>query len=1065
MSTKNTSLIAELRSFISIPTLKGSLAYVLCLVLLFLDPFRGLLEFPAAGSSAILFCIAAFPGKSVGACMLGLILGLAGIVLGTLNFFVLAQLASYPTLQAIVFFLMVYILGRIKALGPHLLAFSLLCILMSWNGIYTSFLTSPRGFSSGYMISYLQSYCWGATIAFAVNILVLPHSAEKEFRLALVDALDHVKTLAYLIDKTYRFVITEDEKLIRDNLVDSIRAELDRLDGKLMEIIPEVSYSKWSLKDYRQMLQLAKSMNRSLVTAHSSLIQINQIRSDTFQENFLLSSWRDMGLLRKQVFIALTEIQKALAMGPMLASLEQKQYEWLEEELAHNTINPPTDLEESCAHGEEAPLFSPQSGSSGFKIDSRRGLSMGHVATEEELSSPIQFVNPADGQRSQHTSDGQLYSSYARAEPKSSTIPPASSNTHIYDPVSELIQIHWQSFQGIQHRRINEIMLFGNFDHRQKEVLRSGISRLSFSGSIKPPSETPSVQSSRQAGSEIDASSIIPCDSLIINRAPSIDSSSDEDRTDDSTLGSMEGTDSIELYRSLIRASSYSLAMKNFHHDLISIRGLAADWNNLDSTRPSRVHVHVFEAFRRTIPAEEDPAVKESTITSDQDVDTCPEVKTTKQALDLLARRQCPQEAISFMRGLSAVDRFFRGSNSIYAFKLSCALTVLATLFLADKTRKFAIDYGLTAAILTAAVGLTPTLGQTWLSFISQLIGQSSGIVYGTIMVKLFSDLGGYRYNPYGLVAALALFSLPMSHILYTKPHLFVISFLALNSAGGLVYIQDINQHQPFDSPGLRMGKSLVCLFIAILVVTCVQMFVLRNPAKHTLRSSVAKLIHRNSTYALLINSFIKSVVTCDPSIRPSSQTISQVNAYLIQLEDQLQKDILALLPLIRFAGIEPSLGRPASTEVEYLNILRANQAILDRNREARIAMGGAPFSELVLTEFAEVLKPQRQRASHRIASNFHICTASLKAKLPLPTIDTHPPSTQQFSRQMLHDAVRLSAHLVQSPGGIAILQDDELTRYWTYILSTSGILVQLDRIRQSCHIILGTIGEGEDLV
>ncbi|OAV91552.1 hypothetical protein PTTG_11781 [Puccinia triticina 1-1 BBBD Race 1] len=1042
-------LISQFEPLIYLAAFKGSLAYVLCFILLFLDSFRGLIQFPTAGGSAILFCIAAFPGKSVGACMISVSLGLAGIALGTLNFFVLARLAAYPTVQAILFFSMVYILGRIKALSPHLLAFSVLCILMTWNGIYTSFLNPHRGFSPRLMFSYLQSYCWGAAIAISVNILILPHSAEKEFRLALVDVLDHVKTLAHLIDKTYRFVITEEEKLTRDTLVDSIRAELDRLESKLIETMLEVNYSKWSLIEYQKMLQFTTSMTRSLVTAHSSLMQVNQVNSGTFQENFLLSSWRDMGLLRKQVFVALTEIQKALATGPMLVSLEQKQYEWLEDELAHTStkICPLGISEEARALGEEAPLFSPYSRESKFKT------------TEGE---PNQLANSAHIHGADPTPHDQLYSAAIPTELKTSAIPPTSSTTHHNDPLTELIEIHWQSFQGIQFRRINEIMLFGKFDHHQKEDVRS---RLSFSSSINPPSETPSVQSSHQARSRVSERSDMSSESLIINAGePSCDSSSEEERTDDSTLGSMEEVDSVELYRSLIRASSYSFAMKNFLHSLIRMRGLA-DWNNLDSTRPSRVQIHVLEAFRKPIQSEEAPTLNESATTTGQDEDTYPEVTTDQQAFDLLAGRQSSLGSMSLMRRLNAIDRFFRASNSIYAFKMACALTIIGTLFWADKTRDFALKYGLAASILTAAVGITPTLGQTWLSFISQLIGQGFGSVYGTVMVKLFSDLGGYRYNPYGLVAALTLLSLPMSHILYAKPHLFVMPFLSMSSAGSLIYVEYINQHQPFDSPALKLGKNLVCLTFAILVVTCVQMFVLRNPAKHTLRSSVAKLIHTNSTYALVLNSFIKAVMTADSSIRPPSQALSRVNEYLIKIEDRLQRDILALIPLLGFAGLEPSLGKSVSTEAEYLSILRANQSILDRNREARIAMGGAPFSELVLSEFAEALKPQRQRASQQISSIFHLCTASLKAKLPLPTPDPHPPSSQEFSRQMFHSAVKLSARLVQSPGGIALLQDDELTRYWTYLLCTNGVLVQLDKIRKSCHIILGTIGEGEDLV
>ncbi|PLW14809.1 hypothetical protein PCASD_19381 [Puccinia coronata f. sp. avenae] len=1042
MGHKTTSQIAGLKLSTYTAVLKGSLAYVLFFILFFIDSFRGLLQFPTTGGSAILFCIAAFPGKSVGACMLSLLLGLGGIALGTLNFFVLAHLAAYPAVPAIVFFLMVYFLCRIKAFSPHLLAFSLLCILMSWNGIYTTFLTSYHGFSSGYVLSYLQSYCWGAAISLIVNVMVLPHSAEQEFRIALVDTLDHIKTLADLIEKTYRFVITDEEKVIRDNLVQSIRGEIDQLESKLMETTLEVNYSRWSLTEYRKMLEFSKSMNRALITAHSSLMQVSPISSGTFQENFLNSSSRDMGCLRKQVFVALTEIQKALTTGPMVASLEKKQNEWLQEELSQIKTYGSSlrSLEMLPGHREEAPLFSPHCRESDFGMDLTQGIRLdlptgglschshvGSVAHAHMLTS-----EPAEGRRN---------STNRRVEPKTSVVPPTPI---VYDSVSELIRIHWQDFQGIQHQRINEIMLFGTFDQNQKEDVLSRSSRLSFRSSIDSLSETPSIRSCRPADSRIsERSDISPGFS---SGESSSGSSSDEERTDNSTVGSMEESESGELYRSLIRASSYSFAMKNFLHSLIGIRKLATDWNRLDSTKPIGLHIHLLEALMR-----ESSAGNRSTCVVGQDQVIFREVRTDQQAFALLACRQPSLQDVSLMRRLNAIDRFFRDPNSVYSFKVSCALSVIATLFWADKTRKFALDYGLSASVLTAAVGVTPTLGQTWLSFVSQLIGQGFGLLYGTVMVKLFSDIGGYRYNPYGLVAAMTLLSLPMSYILYTKPQLFVIPFLAMNSAGSLVYIEYINQHRPFDSPALRLGKSLVCLIIAILIVTCIQMFVLRNPAKHTLRSSVAKLIQTNSQYAMILDSFIEAVMASDPSLRPSEETLSQVNAYMIKKEDAIQRDILSLIPLLGFATMEPSLGTPESTG-EYLKILRANQAILDRNRETRIAIGNAPFSELVLKEFADVLKPHRQRASQQICSTFHICMASLKAKLPMPTPNTLPLSTHEFSQQIFHEAVQLSVCLAQSPGGIALLQDDELTRYWTYLLSTNGVLVQLDIVQSSWY-------------
>jgi hypothetical protein len=73
--------------------------------------------------------------KSVGACLTATFYALLGVCLGALNFLILAKLHHVPVAQAVVFTIMVYLLALIKAQGLKYFGFSLLAILMSFNGV------------------------------------------------------------------------------------------------------------------------------------------------------------------------------------------------------------------------------------------------------------------------------------------------------------------------------------------------------------------------------------------------------------------------------------------------------------------------------------------------------------------------------------------------------------------------------------------------------------------------------------------------------------------------------------------------------------------------------------------------------------------------------------------------------------------------------------------------------------------------------------------------------------------------------------------------------------------
>lgn len=82
----------------------------------------------------------------------------------------------------------------------------------------------------------------------------------------------------------------------------------------------------------------------------------------------------------------------------------------------------------------------------------------------------------------------------------------------------------------------------------------------------------------------------------------------------------------------------------------------------------------------------------------------------------------------------------------------------------------------------------------------------------------MFRNVGGYAFNPFGIVTLLSLSSLPFFYLIYYNPKFFVLSLLALNSAAVLIITEWIYVEyygRKFDTPIFRAGMSLeraICL-------------------------------------------------------------------------------------------------------------------------------------------------------------------------------------------------------------------------------------------------------------
>jgi len=511
--------------------------------------------------------------------------------------------------------------------------------------------------------------------------------------------------------------------------------------------------------------------------------------------------------------------------------------------------------------------------------------------------------------------------------------------------------------------------------------------------------------------------------------------------------------DNDELHRSLLRTFSHSFIMGKFLENLIELRVFVTGTHGDGCPRRKKLHITFWPTLKARLSRLTQAPPHDTPSSTDP---TSEKEMTMPEALEMLKGRQYVPQKMSTIQRVLLLERFLRSPDSICAFKVACAVTTLAVLYWCDSTREFAQKYNLNTGIIPLVVCITPTLGQSWLSFMLQISGQGMGLLYGMIALQIFDNVGGYKYNPYGIIGAMVLLAIPMNFIIYTKPKLFVMSLLAMNSAGTLVYPIYLTQDRPSDSPAYRMGKSFTSLAVAIGLVSFFQLFVLRNPARRTVRKAMAKVMKANTAYTVILQAYVSSTIPIDPSHRPSPKAIERVAKDLIKREIQIQDDITALMPLMNFASVEPSFGKPFQA-AEYLQIARANQLILDRNRDARIAIGTTPLPRKIMSEFVEKLAPYRRPTLFRIKTSLYLCTSTLQSKFPLP--ETYcAVQNQEFGQEILHDASVLACRLAASTEGLQLVKSQELPRYWLYLSSINYGFAQLELIQESAKKLFGKL-------
>ncbi|EGG03448.1 uncharacterized protein MELLADRAFT_90177 [Melampsora larici-populina 98AG31] len=1060
MFIMNPQLIQTIKSILwsrnALAGFKGLLVYIIFFVIFFLGPFERLFSLPAAGTSALLFCIAGFPGKSVGACITLVISALLGVGLGAFNFYLLAKAAPSPVGQGFLFFIMVYLLGLLKASDPKWFAFSLLCILMSWNGITTTVNAPGRQFSSDSLISYLTAYLWGGAIILFVNIFVFPHTAEKELRIALAASLDHCRVFFCLLSKTYRLEINEEETRVRDELAQSIRADFNILQGIMTETRIEIVWSKWSMSDYNLMVHKTRTIQQILTTVHTNLQSLDGLNTKEFKRDFLLGADKSLDELQKTMHQSLQEIQKELGVGDQCESFNQKEAQDMREVDLENSSPSDTRPQRNRSSSQstsimevEARLRSVQNNlANELNMSSRNSYSIETLASADS----IRNSNPEHDIPMSHKSYTDSTPGFPSTELKKEQIPSSLQG--------KLLKAS-SMFEEFQYRKIGVFLGSGRlYDSSETMLLKPSSSVLSMSG---PKSSTDIQEAELEHETNKTSSHPIsfvrktnPHDPNSHLSTPALGSRPTSNQT---FLTEIEET---EIHQTFLRAFSYSFSIHNLIKEVTELLEHVTENLPNGSKRKSSLHFHFLENLnpkvqkrKPTNPNDDNETGSNVNPSSTEESEDEKGNLSMREALDALEGREHIPSKRGVLGWLIRLEDYIRSPDSICAFKGACGASVLGILFWVDKTRRFSTDFTLSSGLLTIMVAITPTLGQSWMSFMFQICGQGLGLVYTMI------DVGGYKYNPYGLVVALSLFAAPLCYMLYSDPKLFILCLLALNSAGVLAYSEFLNRNHTFDSPAHRMGKILTALAVALAIVTSLQLLILRNPAKRSLRKAMAQVMKANTAYTIILQAYVKATVSTDPYRRPSHKALRRVYHELIKRETQIQSQILNLIPLIKFSSVEPSFVKPFNGK-QYSRLVKANQRILDRNRDARMAIGDQPISEIIIKEFVNKLHSHRKRAIPELRVSFYLCTSTLQSKFPLPK---NLPKGKDHSIEFFHDGLLLSIRLIQKfsksktrSDESKILTNRELTRYWSYLLSMISIFEQLEEIENATQILFGNM-------
>ncbi|KAK4058051.1 hypothetical protein OIO90_000790 [Microbotryomycetes sp. JL221] len=952
-------------------------------------------------------------------------LGTFGLATGVAAYAVLAALCNAPVAQGFVWAIYVYLMACIRYKGAKYISCYLYGVLFAFNGIYDPIL-SRHTFDRSWLLSNFSTYSFGIVIVFVVNIVVWPVTCEQELRRLLVQSLHHVSALAHLTCKTYAKEILEHEIEVRRLLVQTIRTDYLALAARFDEAGWELPITTWRYNDWRHMIARVQGLQQALITSSSALELIDTLDPQGVNVKKHLLAQDDVS----QTF---QDFRSGIDM--VIASIK-------EQIIGHKTVHRfpdetvPTPLPPESAPGALEKRVTPAEGRD--KI-----LSVAERLRDEVRQSEIRQANSRRTSLSRGRSGGPSEDPFgaeastnltseqverdleAGAEESGGDQSSRQTKSNESDMAVHYLRKSWTAFGDAQAKSLTSIIKDNASLVDDELQLERGMPALKVLYADRLPKtwssslvyRNPSVKrrmsrSGSIAGSKRETGQSGTYTEL---KEPIMD----------------EETEDAPCSDALTKSYSLLFGLGQFTDELIGLHVITSQ------DRPRRIQPYILQKAKDAVKARFLPS----------------KGLALKEALAMLHRTEYVKPQVSIWKRLANVERWLRSDHSLYALKVASGATIYAVFILTpDLQQNLFLRLNMTTSLITVIVAISPTLGNTLSTWILQMAGTGIGSLFGLIVLEIFKDVGGYRFNPFGIAAAFALWVALSSYFFYKYPKYYTGALLLQTGAGGILVLEYLynelpvledSLEKPYDSPPLRFAYTLASLGISITISAFFQLVILRAPARRKLRLQIADVTFAMSTYNTLLQSHINVVAPADEAPSPPREALVKVHQELIKRENAIQSSILALGPTFEFAKLEPAFGQAFKGEV-ILRIIKSHQIVLDRLREARTAVGVDGFDDRVHRDFASVLYPFRLHSQRLARTLFYLGATSLVSKVSL---SRDVPSSKPTWVSFEHDCLVLSRRLSQQPQGELELQKPSYLRYWFFLVALAAVSSELERL------------------
>ncbi|KAG8813161.1 hypothetical protein FRC18_002640, partial [Serendipita sp. 400] len=710
-TTAWTSLrLRHLRAFVFsrriIPIFKGTLAYIIVLVLISSPRFDALTAWPVNFQNAIIPTLVAGTGQSIGACVQSSLLVLLGVAVGSLNFTILASLAKWTIVQGIVFAFSVYWLSYFKAGDERLFIVFLTGILMGFDGVIISKNNNDQ-FLPKFLLADSASYLFGLAVAILVNVLVFPTTSEKELREMLVTSLDHLESLSRLVARAYVIVASEQEMNMGDVLMQVIRADFAFLTQILQNTSMEINWSAYSMQEYRLMVEHIRGLQQAIFRSFNAL-RLFDLEDKRIFARVVLPSSRHLTIrIRRHIDRALREISAELGGKRHGNPPVQTGYQdFLDTEREAARLRRQYGGQSNHINEYQAP----PEGSQFAERTRREGADEDYFPPDVERNLETmtsEFIREVDDTklRQELEEHGVDIEGAAEEDQGGTALDLADGNT--YDPKGSIqnLKRDFVRMQKIQGNILYSILMtaqmspemplrleeklpslretFGqDWDRKHKE----GGLRRSADRSVSASRQRPRESMSRVRTVEHEG------DEGVTWRAVRVEREEDRGRSRLSMVAFKQEEASLIQSSDLVQLSKALATVYSLLFSTESVINQIGDLYNIVRPTPEkrkrRLHIHFFPGKRHGATH----GGRTPSIYTQND-----EELSVKEALAILEEKEFSPEPLTFWQKVDGINQFLKTDQSVYALKAAAIAGIFAVLFYAPVTHNWFNSYAMQA--------------------------------------------------------------------------------------------------------------------------------------------------------------------------------------------------------------------------------------------------------------------------------------------------------------------------------------------------------------------------------